>query len=175
MKFEFLWSVVAAAIGLFFMGGSGAGAESQAPPVAREFRGAWVATVSNIDWPSKSGLPANQQKKELLAIFDKAVDLNLNAIVLQIRPAADALYPSKLEPWSQYLSGEMGKPPEPFYDPLEFAVEQAHRRGLQLHVWFNPYRVRMLKDGGKPSADHSSKTRKSIVRKYGDYLWFDPG
>jgi uncharacterized lipoprotein YddW (UPF0748 family) len=150
-------------------------AAERQPPVAREFRGVWIATVSNIDWPSKPGLPAGQQRKELVAMFDKAVELNLNAIVLQIRPAADALYPSKLEPWSHYLTGQTGKPPKPFYDPLKFAVEQAHRRGLQLHVWFNPYRVKLLKDRAKASDDHSSVTRKDIVRKYGDFLWFDPG
>jgi uncharacterized lipoprotein YddW (UPF0748 family) len=149
-------------------------AVEQPPAIQREFRGAWVSTVSNIDWPSRPGLPSEDQQKELLAILDKAVELNLNAIVLQVRPAADAIYPSKLEPWSPYLSGSMGKPPEPVYDPLKFAVEEAHRRGLQLHVWFNPYRVK-LPGKQKPSPDHSSKSRKSIVRKYGDYLWFDPG
>ncbi|MEX0610497.1 MAG: family 10 glycosylhydrolase, partial [Pirellulales bacterium] len=147
----------------------------QAPPVAREFRGVWVATVSNIDWPSKPGLPSGQQKKELLAILDKCVELNLNAVIFQIRPAADAMYPSKLEPWSEYLTGRMGEPPKPFYDPLKFAVDQAHRRGLQLHVWFNPYRVRLPGARDEPSPDHSSVTRPDIVRKYGDYLWFDPG
>ncbi|MCI0332279.1 MAG: family 10 glycosylhydrolase [Planctomycetes bacterium] len=145
------------------------------PSVPREFRGVWIATVSNIDWPSRPGLPAERQKSELIAMLDKAVELNLNAIIFQVRPAADALYPSKLEPWSPYLSGQMGKPPEPYYDPLEFAVEEAHRRGLQLHVWFNPYRVRLDGARGKASADHSSRTRKDIVRKYGNYLWFDPG
>jgi len=149
--------------------------EAEPPPVRREFRGAWVASVSNIDWPSRAGLPVEQQKQELIAILDKAVELNLNAIVLQVRPAADALYPSKLEPWSPYLTGQMGKPPEPFYDPLAFAIEEAHRRGLQLHTWFNPYRVRMDGAMGKPSADHSSQSRKKIVRKYGKMLWFDPG
>lgn len=143
--------------------------------VPREFRGAWIATVSNIDWPSRPGLPASKQKEELLAMFDKAVELNLNAIVLQIRPAADALYPSKLEPWSPYLTGTMGKAPEPFYDPLAFAVEEAHRRGLQLHVWFNPYRVRPAGAKGETTPDHSSNSRREIVRQYGDYLWFDPG
>jgi uncharacterized lipoprotein YddW (UPF0748 family) len=148
---------------------------AEAPPVAREFRGVWVATVSNIDWPSKPGLPSGEQKRELIAILDKCVELNLNAVIFQIRPAADALYPSKLEPWSEYLTGRMGQPPEPFYDPLEFAVDEAHRRGLQLHVWFNPYRVRLPGARGEPSPDHSSVVRPEIVRKYGDYLWFDPG
>jgi uncharacterized lipoprotein YddW (UPF0748 family) len=144
-------------------------------PVAREFRGVWVATVSNIDWPSKPGLPSDEQRGELVAIFDKCVELNLNAVIFQIRPAADAMYASRLEPWSEYLTGQMGKAPEPFYDPLEFAVAEAHRRGLELHVWFNPYRVRLPGARGEPSPDHSSIARKDIVRKYGEYLWFDPG
>ena len=93
-----------------------------APPVMREFRGVWVATVGNMDWPSRKGLPVAQQQAELIAILDRAAALNLNAIVLQVRPVGDALYASKLEPWSEFLTGQMGKAPEPFYDPLEFAV-----------------------------------------------------
>ena len=148
-------------------------AEIPSPP--REFRAAWIATVANIDWPSRKGLPTQQQKKELIALFDKAVDLNLNAVILQIRPSADALYPSKLEPWSEYLTGEMGQAPKPFYDPLEFAVEEAHRRGLQLHVWFNPYRVRQSGAQSEPTPDHASVADAKIVRDYGPYKWFDPG
>src|SRR5262245_63890904 len=86
-------------------------AANDPPPLAREFRGVWVATVANIDWPSKPGLPADKQKAELLAILDKAVELKLNAVVFQVRPMADALYESKLEPWSEYLTGTMGKSP----------------------------------------------------------------
>jgi hypothetical protein len=107
------------------------------PPIPpREFRGAWVATVGNIDWPSKPGLTSAQQKAELVAILDRAVQLRLNAIIFQVRPACDALYAASLEPWSEYLTGQMGKAPEPFYDPLAFAVEEAHKRGLELHAWF---------------------------------------
>src|SRR5262245_31530050 len=108
-----------------------------APAVQREFRGVWVATVANIDWPSKKGLSANEQKRELIAIIDKARSLKLNAIVLQVRPMCDALYASKLEPWSEFLTGTLGK--DPGYDPLEFAIKLAHARGLELHAWFNPY------------------------------------
>src|SRR5262245_66477383 len=90
------------------------------PAPAREFRAAWVATVGNIDWPSQKGLSTAEQKAELLAILDRAVQLKLNAIVLQARPACDALYASQIEPWSEYLSGTMGKAPQPFYDPLAF-------------------------------------------------------
>src|SRR6478672_13015119 len=98
------------------------------PQVAREFRAIWVATVANIDWPSKPGLNSWQQQAELIAILDKAVSLNMNAVVLQVRPAADALYPSKLEPWSEYLTGVQGKAPSPYWDPLAVAVDEAHKR-----------------------------------------------
>jgi uncharacterized lipoprotein YddW (UPF0748 family) len=147
----------------------------EAPAPQREFRAAWIATVANIDWPSKKGLSSEQQKQELIALLDKAVDLNLNAVILQIRPAADALYASRIEPWSEYLSGTMGKPPQPFYDPLKFAVDEAHKRGLQLHVWFNPYRVRHNDAKTEPTPAHVSRAFPEIVREYGDYLWFDPG
>ena len=152
-----------------------AAAPPEVPTPPREFRAAWIATVSNIDWPSRPGLPVAQQQQELVKLFDSAVDLNLNAVILQIRPAADAFYASKIEPWSEYLTGQMGQRPEPFYDPLEFAVEEAHRRGLQLHVWFNPYRVRHMDAKGTPSPDQASVADRDIVRTYGKYLWFDPG
>ena len=92
-------------------------ARDSAPPVPRELRAVWIATVDNMDWPSKAGLPADEQQRELIAILDKCVQLRMNAIVLQVRPAADALYRSDIEPWSEVLSGEMGRPPEPYYDP----------------------------------------------------------
>src|SRR5688500_16246636 len=96
------------------------------PPVEREFRGVWVAAVSNIDWPSRPGLPVDSQKAELIRLLDRTKELGLNAFILHVRPAGDALYDSKLEPWSEYLTGTQGKPPEPFYDALEFAVREAH-------------------------------------------------
>ena len=101
------------------------------PTPVREFRAAWVATVANIDWPSRKTLSTQEQKAELLAILDRAAQLKLNAIIFQVRPACDAMYASRIEPWSEYLTGTMGKPPEPFYDPLSFAVEEAHKRGLE--------------------------------------------
>ncbi len=145
------------------------------PPVAREFRGVWVASVANIDWPSAPGLTTAEQQAELLAILDRAVELRLNAVVLQVRPAGDALYASKLEPWSEYLTGEQGRAPEPYYDPLAFAVEEAHRRGLELHAWFNPFRARA--DGAKSAPDrrHISRARPELVRTYGRMKWMDPG
>jgi uncharacterized lipoprotein YddW (UPF0748 family) len=145
------------------------------PPVPREFRGVWVATVQNVDWPSKRGLSTQRQKRELVRIMDTAVERNLNAVIFQVRPSADAFYNSKLEPWSEFLTGRMGQPPEPVYDPLRFAVEQAHRRGLQLHAWFNPYRVRVPNPRGPASPDHASVAHPELVRDYGGYKWFDPG
>jgi uncharacterized lipoprotein YddW (UPF0748 family) len=145
------------------------------PPLEREFRGVWIASVANIDWPSRPGLPAEQQRAELLAMLDRAVELNLNAVILQVRPAADALYRSEIEPWSEYLTGAMGTPPSDGYDPLEFAVSEAHRRGLELHAWFNPYRARHPSARSEISADHISRTRPDITRTYGRHLWMDPG
>jgi uncharacterized lipoprotein YddW (UPF0748 family) len=137
-------------------------------------RGIWIATVNNIDWPSRSDLSTDQQKAKLVDLLDKAKALNLNAVFFQVRPATDALYQSELEPWSEYLTGQMGKAPEPFYDPLAFATAEAHRRGLELHAWFNPYRARMSGAKTPVSANHISKTRPELVKKYGTHLWLDP-
>src|ERR1044071_5036723 len=145
------------------------------PPVAREFRAAWVATVGNIDWTSSPGLSPWDQQRELLAILNRAVAMRLNAIILQVRPGTDALYDSRLEPWSEYLTGRMGRPPEPAWDPLGFAVTEAHRRGLELHAWVNPYRARYARPLGETANTHISGTHPELVRTYGPYLWMDPG
>ena len=144
-----------------------------APP--REFRGVWVATVANIDWPSRPGLPSAQQQAELIDLLDTAAHLKLNAVIFQVRPACDALYQSELEPWSEYLSGHMGQAPEPFYDPLALAVAEAHRRGLELHAWFNPYRVRHASAQSAIAPAHISRTHPALVKSYGQSLWLDPG
>ncbi len=148
--------------------------DADLPIIEREFRAAWVATVANIDWPSERGMPVEEQKCEAIAILDTAVALNLNAIILQVRPQCDALFPSDLEPWSYYLSGEQGKAPEPFYDPLDFWIEEAHDRGLELHAWFNPYRAHH--PSGGPISEHSLvKTKADLVRDMENgYHWLDP-
>jgi len=144
------------------------------PPVPREFRGLWVATVNNIDWPSQRGLDSARQKQELLAILDRAAALRFNVVVLQVRASCDAFYESKIEPWSEYLTGRMGQAPSPPYDPLQFAVAEAHKRGLELHAWFNPYRAR-LRDLKTPAAtNHVTLKHPELVRAYGAYLWLDP-
>ena len=144
-------------------------------PASREFRGAWVATVDNIDWPSRRDLSTEQQRSELLAIIERAEKLNLNALVFQVRPGCDALYPSKLEPWSVYLTGQCGKAPEPMWDPLEFAVSECHRRGIELHAWFNPYRAWHPAAKSDPSSDHLALKRPDLAKTYGKYKWLDPG
>ena len=148
---------------------------SAAPaPVLREFRAAWVATVANIDWPSEPGLSDSLQQREALAILDSAQSLNLNAIILQVRPQCDAIYPSELEPWTYYLSGEQGKGPATGYDPLAFWIEAAHDRGLELHAWFNPYRAHHPR-GGEIGEASIVRRRPELVRKLPDgYYWLDP-
>jgi uncharacterized lipoprotein YddW (UPF0748 family) len=156
-------------------GASYAPTELKPPAVQREFRGVWLASVKNIDWPSKPGLSSAQQKAELIILLDRAKQLRLNAVLLQIRPSCDALYASTIEPWSEYLTGQMGRAPEPYYDPLSFAVDEAHKRGLELHAWFNPYRARHAAAISTASANHISKTKPHLVRNYGKSLWLDPG
>jgi uncharacterized lipoprotein YddW (UPF0748 family) len=156
--------------------GAGPSLTGPMPPAApREFRAAWVSTVANIDWPSRAGLPVAKQQAEAIAILDRAKALNLNAIVLQVRPSADAIYPSELEPWTEYLTGQQGKPPSPMYDPLKFWIDQAHARGLELHAWFNPYRARHATAKSAPSRDHISVTKPQTVKTYGRFQWMDPG
>src|SRR6478672_8542254 len=143
------------------------------PPVVREFRGVWVAAVSNIDWPSRPGLPVDSQKVELIRLLDRTRALGLNAFIFHVRTAGDALYQSSLEPWSEYLTGEQGRAPEPGYDPLEFAVREAHARGLELHAWLNPYRAKT--PGSKPAAaDHLVAKRPDLAKVYGKYHWLNP-
>ncbi|MBL0939568.1 MAG: family 10 glycosylhydrolase [Gemmatimonadaceae bacterium] len=145
------------------------------PAIRREFRGVWVASVANIDWPSRPGLSSWAQQTELLAILDRVKLLKMNAVLLQVRPAGDAMYASTLEPWSAYLTGVEGRAPEPYYDPLAFAVKEAHARGLELHAWFNPYRARHPTTTGEHGRTHMSVTHPEWVHQYGTYTWMDPG
>jgi uncharacterized lipoprotein YddW (UPF0748 family) len=147
----------------------------QIPGMAREFRAVWVATVANIDWPSKPGVSTDQARNEMIAILDKCKELKLNAVIWQIRPCADALYDSKLEPWSEFLTGRSGKAPNPYWDPLEFGVREAHKRGIEFHCWFNPYRAKHSIQKGDLSMDHISNAQPNIVKQYGEFKWMDPG
>lgn len=142
------------------------------PEPAREFRGTWVASVFNLDWPASAGSGAAGQRAQLIALLDNAKRLNLNAVILQVRPNSDALYRSSVEPWSAWLTGTMGA--DPGYDPLAFAVEEAHRRGLQLHAWVNPFRALATTKGGM-SPKHISRRHPEWIRSYGSQLFIDPG
>ncbi|TRO67404.1 glycoside hydrolase family 10 protein [Christiangramia sabulilitoris] len=146
------------------------------PPLdIAEFRAAWIATVANINWPSKPGLNSEIQKNEALELLDFLEELNFNAVILQVRPQADALYQSDLEPWSYFLTGKSGKAPEPFYDPLEFWIAEAHKRGIELHVWLNPYRAHHTT--GKEIGEKSIiKTNPELVNELKNGMWWmDPG
>ncbi len=140
----------------------------------REFRAAWLTSVWNKDFPSNRQLTSQQQQAELLSLLDQIQALNFNAVVLQVRPEGDALYASQLEPWSYWLTGHQGKAPNPFYDPLEFAIRECHKRNLELHAWFNPYRARTTASivNVRP---HMAVTNPEVVYEWGNQLWMDPG
>ncbi|MYW65124.1 family 10 glycosylhydrolase [Streptomyces sp. SID8379] len=148
-------------------------AAGSAPPRRHDLRGMWLATVANRDWPSRAGLTAAEQRAELLAHLDTAVRRRLNAVVLQVRPTADALWPSPYEPWSQVLTGTQGA--DPGWDPLGTAVREAHRRGLELHAWFNPYRIANHTDPSRLVPTHPARLHPDWVVPYGGKLYYNPG
>ncbi|WP_394767363.1 glycoside hydrolase family 10 protein [Ferruginibacter sp.] len=140
-----------------------------------EFRGVWVATVDNIDWPTKGNFNTEAQKAEFIKLLDMHERNGINALVVQIRPAADALYPSQYEPWSQWLTGVQGQPPVPYYDPLEFMITETHKRGLAFHAWMNPYRAEFTIGTSTISATHITRLHPEWFLPYGDKRYFDPG
>ncbi|MET8024036.1 glycoside hydrolase family 10 protein [Streptomyces avermitilis] len=140
---------------------------------AGELRGMWLATVANRDWPSRAGLTPAEQRAELLAHLDTAVRRRLNAVFFQVRPTADALWPSPYEPWSQYLTGTQGK--DPGWDPLGTAVKEARARGLELHAWFNPYRIANHTDPARLVASHPARLHPDWAVPYGGKLYYNPG
>lgn len=166
-------SALAAGGGAVAAGAATAGGEPRRRRAAREMRGVWVATVTNRDWPSKPGLTADRQRAELIAILDRAVEDRLNTVIFQVRPTADALWPSPYEPWSQVLTGTQGG--DPGWDPLGTAVEQAHARGLELHAWFNPYRIANHTDPGRLVATHPARVHPDWVVTYGGKMYYNPG
>ena len=173
LKIAILLLVLSAGCGLF-QAVHETDRRSDIPSVQREFRAAWVATVANVDWPSAPGLSTDVQISELQAILDTASALNLNTLIVQMRPQCDALYPSELEPWSYYLTGVQGQAPAPYYDPLDFWVEEAHKRGIELHVWFNPYRAHHPQ-GGDISDESIVKVRPELVKQLDNgYYWLNP-
>jgi uncharacterized lipoprotein YddW (UPF0748 family) len=106
-------------------------------------RAAWLSTVRNIDWPTAPTNSSEKKIEDLIGIIDYLKNANLNTVIMQVRPASDAMYVSNIEPWSYWLTGQQGKAPSPFFDPLQIAIEESHKRGMELHAWLNPYRVRL--------------------------------
>ncbi len=161
-----------------------------------EFRAVWVATVDNIDWPSAGNYNTELQKAEFIRQLDMHQRNGMNAVIVQVRPACDAIFPSSLEPWSQWLTGEQGKAPIPFYDPLEFMIKETHKRGMEFHAWCNPYRAvfqighytttlvkhgkhkrrkSVWHNGSSISANHVSRNHPDWILTYGDTKYLDPG
>ena len=149
-------------------------AQISVPQPHRELRGSWIATVHNINWPSQPGLPVATQKAELERLIQSAHDSGLNCLIFQVRSACEAMYESKIEPWSCYLSGLMSLAPSPKWDPLAFAIEAAHQRGMELHAWFNPYRA-LAGDRFAPSAGPVRREHPEWTLKYGRDWWLNPG
>src|SRR5690348_15215600 len=142
------------------------------PIITREFRGAWLSPAADGDWPSRPGLSAEQQQRELIALLEHARIIGLNAIIFHVRLSGDALYSTPLAPWSAKLTGRQGV--NPGYDPLAVAIREAHARGLQVHAWFNPFRASL--DGGiRAARNHVTRTHPEWVRRYGRQQWIDPG
>jgi uncharacterized lipoprotein YddW (UPF0748 family) len=151
-----------------------------APPMEassanNEFRAAWIATVANIDWPSKGITDPAKQREEYIQLLDLHKKNGLNAVIAQVRPAADALYPSPYEPWSEWLTGKQGKPPVPYYDPLQFMISEAHKRGMEFHAWLNPYRAVFNIKTTITAPNHITRTFPDWFLTYGDKKYFDPG
>lgn len=140
-----------------------------------EFRAAWIATVDNIDWPSKGNYSSEGQKVEFIRLLDMLQGLGMNAVVVQIRPSTDAFYPSPYEPWSEWLTGKQGRQPYPYYDPLKFMIEEVHKRGMEFHAWCNPYRAEFQIGKSSISPTHVTKVHPQWFLAYGGKRYFDPG
>jgi uncharacterized lipoprotein YddW (UPF0748 family) len=141
----------------------------------REFRGAWIATVVNLDWPNSRSHSSANQKQQLITMLDKLQEAGINAVMFQIRTECDALYDSPYEPWSYWLTGMQGKAPDPYYDPLEFAVEEAHKRGMEIHAWFNPYRAERNVDSYNLADNHVTVQNPDWAIQISNFKFLDPG
>ena len=141
----------------------------------QEFRAVWIATVDNIDWPSKKGIAVDLQKAEFNRLLDLHKQNGMNAVIMQVRPATDAFYPSAYEPWSEWLSGVQGKPPSPYYDPLQFMINETHKRAMEFHAWCNPYRADFKIGKASIASSHITRLHPDWFLDYGDKKYFDPG
>jgi len=146
---------------------------NQSANAQRQLRAAWIATVTNTDWPSKPGLPIETQKEEFTRLLNGLQQMHMNAAIVQVKPTADAFYPSQYGPWSEYLTGVQGK--DPGYNPLTFMISESHRRNLEFHAWFNPFRISMQSDIHKLVANHPARQHPDWVVSYGGKLYYNPG
>jgi uncharacterized lipoprotein YddW (UPF0748 family) len=140
-----------------------------------EFRGVWISTVTNIDWPAAGDWGSEKQKASFIRLLDMHKANGMNTMIVQVRPAADAFYPSRYEPWSQWLTGMQGKPPVPYYDPLKFMIAETHKRGMEFHAWLNPYRAVFNTKKSSITSSHITRQHPEWFVKYGDKKYFDPG
>ncbi|WP_169719256.1 glycoside hydrolase family 10 protein [Algoriphagus mannitolivorans] len=147
----------------------------QLPDIPREFRGVWIATVANIDWPVSGTDPWEKQKRDFIALLDYYKDLNFNAVIVQIRTAGDAFYQSNYAPWSKYLTGKQGQAPKTQENPLTWMIREAHNRGLEFHAWLNPYRATMTLETNELSPEHDFHKHRDWMLKYGTKWYYDPG
>lgn len=139
-----------------------------------EMRAAWISTVFNIDWPSKASYGnAERQKREYIALLDKLKGAGINTAVVQVRPESDAIYRSKINPWSRFLTGTQGK--DPGYDPLAFIIEESHKRGIKVHAWFNPYRASIYPDKSTTASSNAINRHPDWVINYNNKWYYDPG
>lgn len=144
------------------------------PQVSNELRGAWVSTVYNLDWPSSTSAgKAESQKQEYVKLLDDLQGMGINAVFVQVRPSGDAFYPSDLVPWSTYLTGVSGKDPD--YDPLQFIIDETHRRGMEFHAWFNPFRASVDTNTAKLANDHVANSHPEWIVKFANKLYINPG
>ncbi|HEX5150406.1 MAG TPA: family 10 glycosylhydrolase [Parafilimonas sp.] len=139
-----------------------------------EFRAVWIATVNNIDWPSSKYLTSEQQQQEFINILNRQREIGMNAVIVQIRPSADAFYASKYEPWSEFLTGRQGAAPSTYYDPLQFMIDETHKRGMEFHAWINPYRA-VFSPASSIASNHITRQHPEWFVKYGDRRYFNPG
>ncbi|MDQ2771815.1 MAG: family 10 glycosylhydrolase, partial [Bacteroidota bacterium] len=144
-------------------------------PPKRELRGMWIATVENIDWPNQRGEAPEQYRRDYRRLLDAGQRAGINAVFVQIRPASDAFYKSDLEPWSKWLTGVQGKAPANGDDPLPFLITEAHRRGMEFHAWFNPYRATMDSVTRRLAANHPYRQHPEWFLRYGGQLLYNPG
>ena len=156
-------------LALFLATGVGAQIQQQSPYPKREFRGAWIQAVNG----QFRGIPTEKLKQTLIDQLNSLQGAGINAIIFQVRPEADALYASQLEPWSRFLTGVQGQAPSPYWDPMQFMIDECHKRGMEVHAWINPYRVKTsLKS--ELAANHLYNIHPEWFVTYNNQLYFDP-